>query len=126
MPRANPETMTKPALPKSRANRSAILTPAAEALREPTIATWGRVSAAILPRTASIGGGQRPYFDLLTWMAPAGACYLPATVVPVGRLPDGMPVGIQIVGPYLEDLTTLDLGKRLLAMCGGCPRPPGF
>ncbi len=77
-------------------------------------------------RLAQVGDEQRPYWDLVTWMAPAGACYLPATVVPVGCLNNGLPVGIQIVGPYLEDRTTLDLAKHLLAIVGGCPRPAGF
>lgn len=77
-------------------------------------------------RIAWVGGEQRPYWDLITWMAPAGACYLPVTVVPVGCLADGLPIGIQIIGPYLEDRTTLDLAKHLLALTGGCPQPPGF
>lgn len=77
-------------------------------------------------RLAWVGGEQRSYWDLLSWMAPAGACYLPATVVPVGCLANGLPIGIQIVGPYLEDRATLDLAKHLLAIVGGCPRPPGF
>jgi amidase len=51
---------------------------------------------------------------------------LPATVIPVGLLGNGLPVGIQIVGAYLEDQTTLGLAQRLLATLGGCPRPPGF
>jgi amidase len=75
-------------------------------------------------RTAMVGGEQVPYWNLITWMAPAGACYLPATVIPVGRSSNGLPVGIQIVGAFLEDHTTLDLAKRLLAMLGGCPHPP--
>ena len=82
-------------------------------------------SEPMASRTVVLGGEQRSYWDLTAWMAPAGACYLPATVVPVG-LSNGLPVGIQIVGPYLEDRTTLDLAKRLLAMMGGCPRPAGF
>lgn len=77
-------------------------------------------------RVAWVGGEQRPYWNLLTWMAPAGVCYLPATVVPVGCLASGLPVGIQIVGPYLEDRTTLDLAKHLQTIVGGCPRPSGF
>lgn len=77
-------------------------------------------------RQVWVAGEQRSYWDLITWMAPAGACYLPATVVPVGCLENGLPVGIQIVGPYLEDRTTLALAKHLLALVGGCPRPPGF
>ena len=83
-------------------------------------------SDPIASRTAFVNGEQRPYWDLIAWMAPAGACYLPATVVPVGLLANGLPVGVQIVGPYLADLTTLDLAARLSAICGGCPRPPGF
>jgi amidase len=83
-------------------------------------------SEPMAARVARVGDEQRPYWSLTTWMAPAGACYLPATVVPVGRLRNGLPVGIQIVGPYLEDRTTLDLARHLSAMIGGCPRPPGF
>ena len=77
-------------------------------------------------RLARVGDEERPYWELITWMAPAGACYLPATVVPVGQLRNGLPVGIQIVGPYLHDRTTLDVAKHLLEMVGGCPRPAGF
>ncbi len=77
-------------------------------------------------RLAWVAGEQRPYWNLVTWMAPAGACYLPATVVPVGCLSNGLPVGIQIVGPYLHDRTTLDVARHLLAILGGCPRPAGF
>ena len=42
MPRASPEAIAKPASPSSRASRSANFCPAADALREPTIATIGR------------------------------------------------------------------------------------
>jgi amidase len=83
-------------------------------------------SEPMASRTATIAGEQRPYWDLGVWMAPAGACYLPATVVPVGQLSNGLPIGIQIVGPYLHDRTTLDIAKHLLPMMGGCPRPKGF
>jgi amidase len=82
-------------------------------------------SEPMAARTAFVGGEQRPYWSLLTWMAPAGACYLPATVVPVGQLANGLPVGIQIVGPYLYDRTTLDLANHLSMLTGGCPRPQG-
>nr|UXE46204.1 putative amidase AmiD [uncultured bacterium] len=77
-------------------------------------------------RTVTIAGELRSYWDLGVWMAPAGACYLPVTVVPVGTTSAGLPVGVQIVGPYLHDRTTLDLAKRLLSLVGVCPRPPGF
>ena len=83
-------------------------------------------SEPVASRMVNVGGEQRPYWDLGAWMALAGACYLPATVIPVGRAENGLPVGVQIAGPYLEDRTTLDLAKHLLEMLGGCPRPSGF
>jgi amidase len=77
-------------------------------------------------RFAQVGDRQLPYWALTTWMAPAGACYLPATVVPVGQLSNGLPIGIQIAGPYLHDYTTLALARHLLSILGGCPKPRGF
>jgi amidase len=34
------------------------------------------------------------------------AC-LPATAVPIGKTKAGLPIGVQIIGPYLEDRTTI-------------------
>ena len=48
---------------------------------------------------------------------------LPATVVPVGIDDDGLPIGVQIVGPYLHDRTTLQAARLIADLCGGCPRP---
>ena len=58
MPRANPEMITKPASPRSRANWPANFRPAPEALREPTIAIIGRIKLSIVPRTPSKGGAS--------------------------------------------------------------------
>jgi amidase len=70
--------------------------------------------------------GERPYWEINTWMAPAGACFLPATVVPVGLTARGMPVGAQIVGPYLGDRTTLAFARAMTPVVGPCPTPPGI
>ena len=40
--------------------------------------------------------------------------------------PDGLPVGVQIVGPYLEDATPIDLAGRLADVVGGFRPPPGY
>jgi amidase len=77
-------------------------------------------------RTVRVCGQDRPYWDAAAWMAPAGACYLPATVVPVGLTGSGLPVGIQIVGPFLFDRTTMHVAALLEELLGGCPRPDGF
>ncbi len=77
-------------------------------------------------RIVSVNGETRNYWEMIRWMAPAGACYLPATVVPVGTTPGGLPVGIQIVGPYLHDRTTLAFARCLASILEPIPRPPGF
>jgi amidase len=77
-------------------------------------------------RTLTVDGATRPYGDLGSWISLAGVAYLPATVAPVGRAATGLPVGIEIVGPYLEDRTTIDLARRLSELIGGFEPPPGF
>jgi amidase len=74
-------------------------------------------------RRVDIGGEDRPYLDLFAWIAPAGLAYLPVTVVPVGMSADGLPIGVQIVGPYLEDRTTLQLARHVAEVTAGCPHP---
>ena len=74
-------------------------------------------------RTIEIGGVERSYLDLFAWIAPAGVGYLPATVVPIGMSGDGLPIGVQIVGPFLHDRTTLQVARHISALRGGCPRP---
>lgn len=74
-------------------------------------------------RRVDIDGVDTSYLDLFAWIAPAGVAYLPATVVPVGTTSDGLPIGVQIVGPYLHDRTTIALAGAIADLCGGCPRP---
>ena len=74
-------------------------------------------------RTVDIDGVEHPYLDLFSWIAPAGVAYLPATVVPVGTSAAGLPIGVQIVGPYLHDRTTLQLARHVSEVCGPFPHP---
>ena len=74
-------------------------------------------------RTVDIDGVERPYLDLFAWTGPAGAGMLPATVVPVGLGDDGLPIGVQVVGPYLHDHTTIEVARHIAELRGGCPRP---
>lgn len=73
-------------------------------------------------RRVEIDGVDRPYLDLFGWTGPAGAGMLPATVVPAGMSDDGLPIGVQIVGPYLEDRTTLQMA-RIIQQLVTIPRP---
>ena len=77
-------------------------------------------------RTITVNGESRDYHDQMSWVGVVGAAYLPVTVVPVGRTSTGLPVGIQIVGPHLEDRTTLHMARCLTEIHGGFESPPGF
>ena len=40
-------------------------------------------------------------------------CYLPGTSAPIGLAPEGLPVGVQIVGPQYGDLTTIRVAQLI-------------
>ena len=80
----------------------------------------------VFTRTMQVNGRTRPYADQVAWAGVVGMAYLPATVAPAGRTPAGLPVGVQIVGPYLEDRTPLDFARRLTEVVGGFEAPPGW
>jgi amidase len=76
-------------------------------------------------RKIAIDGKEFPYHQLLVWADPATTCHLPATVVPLGVV-DGLPVGVQIIGPEHEDRTPLALAKLIEREFGGFVAPPGY
>jgi amidase len=77
-------------------------------------------------RTLRINGVERPYFGQLFWAGLATASFLPATVAPAGLGAEGLPVGVQIVGPEFGDLGTIWLAGQLAGLIGGFQAPPGY
>jgi amidase len=78
-------------------------------------------------RTLDTPEGKLPYFEaLLAYMSLAILTGCPATVAPAGKTPGGLPVGIQIVGPYLEDATPIRVASLLAKENGGFTPPPGY
>jgi amidase len=77
-------------------------------------------------RTLIVNGQPRPYWDAIYWCGMFGVVGLPAAAVPVGLTQDWLPVGIQVVGPYLEDRTVLHVAACLEEVMGGFRPPPGF
>lgn len=75
-------------------------------------------------RVLRIGEADRPYLELEAWPAIVGAAYLPGTAVPVGRTTGGLPVGAQVVGPYLHDHRTIAVAGLLAEAAGGYEPPP--
>jgi amidase len=79
-----------------------------------------------LLRTIEVNGATRPYTDNMFWMGAIGLVWLPATVAPVGRTAQGLPVGIQIVAPFLEDFTAIRFAQLLSSELGGFEAPPSY
>ena len=80
----------------------------------------------MLLRQVEVNGEVQPYVEQVAWMGVIGAVHLPVTVAPVGRTPEGLPVGIQIVAPHLEDRSSIEVARLLRARVGGYETPPGF
>ena len=83
-------------------------------------------SEPIDKRIIATSSGPRPYMDLLNWIAPATLTGCPATVAPIGLTPDGLPVGIQIMGPLWEDATPIKFADLLSQEIGAFTPPPGY
>jgi len=77
-----------------------------------------------LSRRITVNGQPRPYMDQVCWAALASAAYLPATSAPIGVSPEGLPINIQILGPYLGDYTTIRFAELLANIRGGFTPPP--
>ena len=77
-------------------------------------------------RKLLVDGRERKYADQFKWIDVATYTGCPATAAPVGLTREGLPVGIQIMGPYLEDATPLDFAHKLAEVCGGFAPPPMF
>lgn len=67
----------------------------------------------LLERRIDIDGVEYPDLDQLVWAGLATMPGLPATAIPAGRSPEGLPVGVQLIGPMFEDRTPLRLAELL-------------
>jgi amidase len=75
-------------------------------------------------RTITVDGRPVPYLNQMQWPGFATIANLPSTALPTGRFIDGMPFGIQAIGPYLEDRTPLRFAQRVQGALGGFKPPP--
>jgi Asp-tRNA(Asn)/Glu-tRNA(Gln) amidotransferase A subunit family amidase len=65
-------------------------------------------------------------WDQILWTSLATCAGLPAAVAPVGVTRGGLPVGIQIIGPYPEDRTVTDVARRPTDLVGAFQPPRAF
>jgi amidase len=82
--------------------------------------------AEMRTRRIRIDGADRPYTAASMWITPATLSGLPATVMPIGMGQSGLPVGAQLIGPHLEDRTTLAFAELAEREFGGFVAPPAF
>jgi amidase len=79
-----------------------------------------------LTRRIQIDGADYPYWDQLVWPGVATTTGQPATVVPIDRSDTGLPIGVQIVGPCLEDRTPIAFAQLIEREFGGFTPPPAL
>jgi amidase len=72
-------------------------------------------------RQLDVDGAKIPYNDQNVW---AGLATLPATTAPIGRTESGLPIGVQIIGSYLEDRSTIAFAGLIEREFGGFVPPP--
>lgn len=82
--------------------------------------------AAQFTRRLNVNGGTIPYMDNLAWPGLVTVANLPATAIPTSRRVGSVPAGVQVVGPYLGDRTTLRFAQLVEEALGGFARPPGI
>ncbi len=75
-------------------------------------------------RVIEVNGRQRSYTEMEGWPALIGGVYLPSTAAPVGRTDAGLPVGVQVVAPFLHDRTAIQVASWLGELAGGYHVPP--
>jgi amidase len=77
-------------------------------------------------RRLNIDGKEIPYRHQVVWASMATLLGLPATVAPIGHSAEGLPIGVQIIGPYLEDRTTIAFAGLVEREFGSFVRPPRY
>ncbi|GLW47452.1 amidase [Streptomyces sp. NBRC 14336] len=69
-------------------------------------------------RSLTVDGVERNFFDQTGWANLTSHVGLPSLVVPVGQNEDGLPIGVQLVGPAHADRTLLALAEDLMSLLG--------
>ncbi len=92
---------------------------------------WAREAFAhdtageIFDRVVDINGTSTNHVDAGRWLGLIGVVGLPSTVVPIGCV-DGLPVGVQVVAPYLHDFQAIRIAGEIARLRRGYQAPPGY
>jgi len=103
-----------------------LLAPALNALAYPHIERAWPWDESDMTLTLTINGEAVPYERGLVYPGVSTLAGQPATAFPVGRSREGLPIGLQAIGPYLEDLTPIRFTGLLAREIGGFVKPEGY
>lgn len=77
-------------------------------------------------RMVMVNGKPQPSTTQMFWAGYSGMVNLPSTVAPAGLTSEGLPVGVQIIGPQYGDLTCVRFAQLLEREFHGFVPPPGY
>jgi amidase len=80
----------------------------------------------IMSRTITVNGTETPYISAVMWTGLIGVVGLPSAVAPLARTPQGLPVGVQVVAPFLRDRDAIFIAGQIAQVAGGYEVPPGL
>ena len=109
-----------------RRSRDVLLAPAMNVLAYPHIERAWPANDSDLTLTFTVNGRPVPYLHGLCYPALSTVPGQPATAFPVGLSREGLPIGLQAIGPYLEDLTPIRFTALLAREIGGFRKPSGY
>lgn len=75
-------------------------------------------------RTLSVNGADAPYGGILFWAGLATMPHLPSVAIPIGQTAEGLPVGMQLIGPKWSDHKILSIGEEISSVLGQHFAPP--
>ena len=103
-----------------------LLAPAINVLAYPHIARAWPPDDSDLTLTFTVDGRAVPYLHGVVYPGISTVAGQPATAFPVGRSREGLPIGLQAIGPYLEDRTPIRFAALLAREISGFTRPAGY
>ncbi|MEH6417108.1 amidase [Pseudomonas sp. CGJS7] len=77
-------------------------------------------------RVLAVDAASTSHYEHYFWVGLATVAYLPSTAFPAGLSRDGLPIGLQIIGPEYGDRTTIEVARLIAQELGGFRAPPGF
>lgn len=80
--------------------------------------------AAFNDRLLDVDGAEVPYPFIINWISVATALHAPALAVQAGQTTAGLPVGVQVVGPWHGEDRLFDFAAAIEDGLGGFRRPP--